>query len=738
MRMVREKVRAGGTHEVGKRVSNAGRSVRGPAVVELDLIPTIGRWAEACFPVESQASEKDLRELLEEAAEAARDDYGAESAVAWAEGYTFPSEYMASDIRCLRAAQLDFEVMIRRRLKQLAPGRLNMERVALLRPDNPERDLLIDLTKGMKVHLPDGFETNGMMPRSARRPIYETVATAVNKMLGGIVDQKLAFLLPLEMAQRHVPNLHLCKAHWTVKKGKPSGRPLGDLSNVDGTPLNTDQTAAAAISYYGEIRHPTIDDIAVMIYDFWTEAKLRDPTLRWESMRIWKMDLKGAYTLLSFRPEDVGLFAMLLTEDVVYFQLAGIFGWSGTPAAFQVVTRAITWELRHALRSKTVMYVDDIIGVCLEEDLPTDLAATRAICVSLLGPGAVADDKTEHGVRLDVIGYTIDLPDRRVLISRKNFLTALHGFISTDVTVRVNLKTAQRLASYGTRYGKICRVMRPFCGALNRVTWGRVDEHALFHFSAEAVIAIQCWRAMLCLVRFRETEFTRSIVSFAPATPVLVAEFDSSLSGAGIIWFTRTDGVEVARGVSAVDLSFLGFGVDSSNQNLAEYIGAILAVIGQVMLGCHGTSIALRGDSVTALTWTMTERPRGVRVTNASMVWTLLCIAAGVEVKEVTHIAGEDNDKCDRLSRRWDLGRRPTMTVAEEASEMGLGRAEILEMESDSTIRGIIELCDPRTDLNSETEFIMFWLKARSAIDMFISLHAHTLTPTHDKLGGQL
>jgi hypothetical protein len=45
-----------------------------------------------------------------------------------------------------------------------------MERVALLRPDNPERDLLIDLTKGMKVHLPDGFETNGMMPRSARRP----------------------------------------------------------------------------------------------------------------------------------------------------------------------------------------------------------------------------------------------------------------------------------------------------------------------------------------------------------------------------------------------------------------------------------------------------------------------------------------------------------------------------------------------------------------------------------------
>ena len=53
------------------------------------------------------------------------------------------------------------------------------------------------------------------------------------------------------------------------------------------------------------------------------------------------MDLKGAYMLLSFRPEDVGLFAMMLTDNIVYFQIAGIFGWAGTPAAFQVVKRAI-------------------------------------------------------------------------------------------------------------------------------------------------------------------------------------------------------------------------------------------------------------------------------------------------------------------------------------------------------------------------------------------------------------
>lgn len=145
-----------------------------------------------------------------------------------------------------------------------------------------------------------------------------------------------------------------------------------------------------------------------MVHNFWTAALARDPDARYLALRLGKMDLKIAYTLLSFRPEDAGLFWMLLTGDLVYFQIAGIVGWSGTPAAFEVVTRAIAWELRQALRSSTLLHVDDILGVCFEEDLPADLQRTWNICTDLLGSGAVADDKTESGRRIDVIGYTIN------------------------------------------------------------------------------------------------------------------------------------------------------------------------------------------------------------------------------------------------------------------------------------------------------------------------------------------
>jgi hypothetical protein len=66
---------------------------------------------------------------------------------------------------------------------------------------------------------------------------------------------------------------------------------------------------------------------------------------------------------------------------------------------------------------------------------------------------------------------------------------------------------------------------------------------------------------------------------------MLLAEYNSLLGGSGQIWLVRSEGAEEVVGVSSIDLRFLELGVDSSNQNLSEFIGAIIAIIGQVMPG---------------------------------------------------------------------------------------------------------------------------------------------------------
>jgi hypothetical protein len=116
------------------------------------------------------------------------------------------------------------------------------------------------------------------------------------------------------------------------------------------------------------------------------------------------------------------------------------------------------------------------------------------VCTSLLGPSAIAEDKTESGTRLDVLGYVFDWSQSRA------------SFFTTSLESRVSLKTAEKLASWGSRYSKICRAMRPFCGDLHRATAGRKSRHASFLFSEEAPRAIRGWRTMLYLVSFDEQQ----------------------------------------------------------------------------------------------------------------------------------------------------------------------------------------------------------------------------------------
>jgi hypothetical protein len=56
---------------------------------------------------------------------------------------------------------------------------------------------------------------------------------------------------------------------------------------------------------------------------------------------------------------------------------AGIFAWERRPAAFQIETVAIKWELQHCLKSDVTIYADDIIGIEKAPDIDEDIRRTR-------------------------------------------------------------------------------------------------------------------------------------------------------------------------------------------------------------------------------------------------------------------------------------------------------------------------------------------------------------------------
>lgn len=110
------------------------------------------------------------------------------------------------------------------------------------------------------------------------------------------------------------------------------------------------------------------------------------------------------------------------------------------------------------------------------------------------------------------------------------------------------------------------------------------------------------------------------------------------------------------------------------------------------------------------------------------MVFTILCVAHGIEAKEATHISGEANYRCDKLSRIAESG----LEVADILRSIGLEGVRDLMLESDGIARNIIESCRPGRCFTSEGDFIIFWKEIidRVGASPFTNPASHLLPST--------
>ena len=675
------------------------------------IAETFERLSEV-FPNEAtEANRSQLWNIAETAYHLADEVYSIKEANIWADNFEIHEDIVQKDEALFRSSMRDLTVMVKRRKKELSPFRLNRERIEnATRPDNPERHRLIRLAeKGMPLLLRPGFCPNGSGPLPPLRRKYVTVQSAVNRLLFENFHQKgLAFILTKATALT-IPGLHLSPLSWTEKQGKVQGRPIGDCSDggreLNNEPLNSDHTKDASDELWGQIKHPALEDICLLITDFSISERAADSTFNAEEIVLCKLDLQQAFTLIEFEASDVKHLGMEMTNDRVMFFLCGIFGWTGTPAAFQVVNRAIMDELEYKIKGKALMYVDDIIIATRKKNVNSDIEATNKVCCSLLGDNAVEHKKTESGRNIVAIGYEFDLDKGLVTLSPRNTYRTLYAFMSVDFEETIKVSAMQKLASLASRCSKINVYMKPYVMVLYREYAGR-GQHTSFTISSPARHVIWFFRVLLGLTAVCRDRFSRSLMSFRSVVPTLIIEFDASLNGVGILYYIPGAIRDTLIGSCAIDISSLGFGSEAKYQNAAEFLGPVLGIEGLKELGVTAKSIHLRGDSMTALTWAATEKFKGNLVSNAASVFILQGIITGVSVGRVTHLSAENNWRTDFLSRGGSI---EDLLLKDPALEKP--KKLIINKQKE-----ILALCNPRREIVDEKDFRNFWIEIKQVL----------------------
>eukprot|EP01034_Spumella_vulgaris_P043017 gene43017-53381_t len=305
----------------------------------------------------------------------ANDDFMSEaSAVKWADGFTIPDKHVKHDTE-----EFDHQDIIR----------------------------LHRLTYGMEI--PTTPEWINLPTPPPLRQKYVAVHPAVDllKHLQWMKGQVIFILTSVAVL---IAGIHFSAQHWALKSQTASGRDVADLSNPDTPDHKTingsNKTDRDYISMllnleYGAVYLPTLRNIVIMILIMWKLHNFDSSELV-----LFKHDLSGAYNLLDFHPSSIPKLAFALANGITALHITGIFGWSGTPYAFQVISRTLQDVCNDLLfgLATTRWYIDDCLGVSSVHAYPTAIRVCQWVITTLLGPSANNKKKEQLGRRLDMLG----------------------------------------------------------------------------------------------------------------------------------------------------------------------------------------------------------------------------------------------------------------------------------------------------------------------------------------------
>jgi hypothetical protein len=603
-----------------------------------------------------------VRAVLREAVQSAAVTFGTRAAEEWADGFVFTPAMCGRDATLLKNCGGDFVQLCAQKRAKGAKNRLSVRRVRTLvtaadLTDPQDLQRLVNIAEGLHITKPVDFEPSGFENRPPlRRKYKEEVAHAVNKLLSIQWAKDTVLLLPTEVVAG-LPGVHFSPQHWVLKAGKAQGRPICDTSNpnpesdaLNGTGKDGKDAVRRAIAEeWGSILHPTLESLVKMVLEMVDKHGSKN-------LVLWKKDLASAFNLMDFDAASAILLAFELTDGMTAVHTTGMFGWTGTPYAFQVITRVMVDLCRKHLEGLMSMYVDDMLGVAHKDHVEGDMAKADGLARGLLGPDAIAEDKTESGRALDWIGWRFDLDTMTVSASRRNMLKAMHAFFFVSLEGTLSLSEVERMASYASRYAVLCTQMRPYAAALHAFKTTFDGDHNARKRPSELVKCdVVMWQSFFCLLQLDPTNFARPLDSFRQRTATVQIEYDASLTGLGVMvstWSAESR-TFVLRGYSALTLPFMVDRSDASRQNTNEYLAVLMALllIRQESYAVRGYAYDVIGDSTSSLSWCAKGRARSQLATAANIAHNLLAVEMDVSLVSTKHIPGDDNIQCDGLSR---------------------------------------------------------------------------------------
>ena len=221
------------------------------------------------------------------------------------------------------------------------------------------------------------------------------------------------------------------------------------------------------------------------------------------------------------------------------------------------------------------------------------------------------------------------------------------------------------------------------------------------------------WRAYLCAIECDPVRMERDLMSFGPQVPNLLICFDASLEGYGIaICAVPPEGVlgdewQHLIAYTALEVPFAirtqSTRTESSYQNHCEFVAIVIGLWLAGRMGYKNVSYALKGDSVSALTWANDDRAKSTICRTASICFSLLSVHLNVTVAEVVHVPGVDNIICDGLSRGL------------HAEELGLPTDKYIDFKQDARGMEFLRHCDPLLSIGDVYSHVA-WIRVLNAI----------------------